>query len=120
MSDKITINTHLSRIDSIGAEVEAEPFRVGVGASKFITFPPINDLPFEDADTILTQIEAAQAEHIPSFSALFRAWLSDEDYKLLMSAQPTFGQMTGLFKALMDAYQEQVGTPGEGPSSASA
>ncbi|AYD89668.1 hypothetical protein D5R93_05710 [Actinomyces lilanjuaniae] len=120
MSDSITISTNLSRLSSLENETTREPFRVGVGASKFITFPDINDLPFEKADTIITQVEAADSGGLPSMRSLLESWLSEEDYRLLKEARPSMRTVAALIRSLMEYYQEAVGTPGEDGSSSPA
>lgn len=119
MSDRITITTNLSKISAVEAETEHEPFRVGIGNSKFITFPAIQDLPFEQADRVLSQLTHAEENGLLT-SELLSAWLSEEDYKALRAANPSMRTIVALVREVNAYYEEAAGNEGEDDSSASA
>ncbi|WP_103061588.1 hypothetical protein [Actinomyces qiguomingii] len=121
MADKITVTTSLSKISAIEAETSPEPFRVGIGKSKYVTFPAIQDLPFEQADHVLTMLNHAE-EYGEGFSlqTLLASWLSEKDYKALQAANPSMRTVAAMIKQVNDYYEEAAGTEGEDASSASA
>jgi len=101
----------------VEAEVNQDPAMYPLKSGKLVTFPDIFDLPIEEAEDFLDQMNQAAREG--KISPLLKKWLSEEDYEALSGEYPTLRKIKPVFYAVMNYYQGVWGDAGEGTASAS-
>ncbi|WP_435199579.1 hypothetical protein [Janibacter sp. GS2] len=113
MSDKPVVHSTRPKLQP---ETKAGPY---VFAAKVddknvrITFPDPDEMPWEDAEELLSDIVAPETT---SRQALTR-WLDDEQYEALKSLNLTFGEMRTLMEKVGEHYKHLLGGPGESDAS---
>ncbi|POH58922.1 hypothetical protein [Arthrobacter glacialis] len=110
--DKPNISLTLAALE---AEVgKPEPFVLALRGGKRITFPDIFDLPVDEAETFIKDMESAGTD----LNALER-WLSADDFAKYKEAKLTLRTHSALIERVQNYYEQTVGKPGEGNASAS-
>lgn len=100
------------------SELEAEygtpePFVYTTKASKRVTFPDIFDLPAEEAEKFLTDMETRND------SENLKAWLSGKDHEALVEDKLSLRQRKNLMFKVLNYYQGVMGDSGEDTASGS-
>lgn len=103
-------------IDALMAETQApEPFRFAIGNSKIVTFPDLYDVPVEEAEEFLEQLNNLGSNDMEFLGN----WLSEEDFELYKSAGLKLRQHARLMNMVLDYYEASMGKRPEGSASAS-
>lgn len=111
--DKPSINLSLAALE---AEVaKPEPFVLALSGGKRITFPDLFDMPADEAEAFFADIETP-GKHDFEFLA---KWLSKADFEAYKAAKVPLRVHRALMQRVFSYYEQTVGTPGEGPASAS-
>lgn len=100
---------------NISDELNQDPAQYPLANGKLVTFPDIFDMPTEQAEEFLDQMNAAGREG--KISPVLKKWLSPEDYKALDAEYPTMRKIKPVFYAVMNYYQGVWGDQGEDPAS---
>lgn len=107
-------NIHLT-LTELEAEVgKPEPFVLALRSGKRITFPDIFDMPVEEAETFLKDMDGAGTD----MNAL-KKWLSADDFAKYKDAKITLRTHSALIERVQAYYEQTVGKPGEGNASES-
>lgn len=104
----------LSALDKLDGAAAVEEFTFGL-KNKVITFPDPFNLDAEETERFLLDMSKLQSP-----MAVFKRWLSDEDYQVLVDAHLTGRQAAVLLKAANRHYEALLGDQGEGLPSATA
>lgn len=92
-------------------EVNPDPAQYPLKSGKLVTFPDIFDLPTEEAENLLDEMNAAANNG--KVSPFLKKWLSKEDYTALDAEYPTMRMVRPVFYAVMNYYQGTWGEEGE-------
>ncbi|WP_172121315.1 hypothetical protein [Actinomyces faecalis] len=102
----------LAALNDLDGAAAPGPFTFGIG-SKVVTFPDPMDLPAEETERFLTDMQSLSWP-----MEVFRRWLSDEDYQLLVDQRLTGRQAVLLLRQANRHYEAGMGSLGKGePSS---
>lgn len=99
----------------ISDERNQDPAQYPLANGRLVTFPDIFDMPTEEAEDFLDQLD--EASRAGKISPVLKRWLSPEDYEALNAEYPTIRKLKPVFYAVMDYYQGVWGNQGEGDAS---
>lgn len=100
----------LSKLDGAAAP---EPFTLGI-AGRVVTFPDPLGMSIDETERFMAGVEGAD-----SLSAVFKEWLSGDDYAVV-AKHLTARQAGILMRKVQEHYGTFLGSPGEGPASTTA
>lgn len=110
-TDKPKINFSFSELDN---EVEnPDPFVYTTKASKRVTFPDLYGMDADEGEKFLWELRTKPD------GVVIKKWLSADDQANLAEDKLSLRQRTTLLQHVMAYYEGTMGTPGEGPASAS-
>ena len=92
-----------------------DPIKVPLKGGGFITFPDVFDMPIEDAETFFREVNRGMSNGI--LTAALRKWLSEDDFDALVEAFPMYRKLNPVVQRVMQKYEAQWGTEGEGSAS---
>ncbi len=101
----------ISALDKLDGAADVTPFTFGI-ASHVVTFPDVLAMDAEDTEAFMRDVEP-----MTGAMAVFKRWLTAEDYQVLRDAHLTGRQATILLREVNRYYQAALGEPGEGSSS---
>lgn len=96
-------------------EINQDPAQYPLKSGKLVTFPDIFDMPTEDAENFLDEMDSAG--RAGKVSQILKKWLSPEDYKALDAEYPTLRKIKPVFEAVMNYYMGIWGSTGEDSAS---
>lgn len=94
----------------LDVEATGEGYEIDLGEAGVIAFPDPDDLALDDAEALMSAIEDPSAPP----SAVFRAWLSPEDYEKFIAARLTLREVKALSQDLGRHYSAFFGSQGNG------
>jgi len=92
-----------------------DPIKIALKGGKTITFPDVYDMPLEEAESFFREVGKGLNSGI--LTPALKRWLSVDDYTALVDAFPTYRRLNPVIRRVMDKYERQWGTEGEGPAS---
>lgn len=105
MTDKPKV--HFSYNDLESESNDPDPFVYTTKASKRVTFPDIFDLPADEGEKFLSDMETL------SDSEILKKWLSDKDLKALQEDKLSLRRRSVLMYKVLNYYQGVTGDSGE-------
>src|SRR5690554_1775774 len=101
--------------DILALDENKDPIQVPVGDSKLVTFPDIFDMPIEEAEGMLVELNNSLSQ--ATLTPTLKKWLSEEDYNSLIARYPSYRKLLALINRVLQRYESVWGSPGEEPTS---
>ena len=114
--DKLKNVVSVADLETEVAENE-DPITIALKSGKRITFPDVYDMPLAEAEAFFREVARAQGSGV--FTPVLDKWLPKEDVKALTEAFPTYRRLNPVVQRVMQKYEAQWGSEGEGDASAS-
>ncbi len=112
MATKPTLT--LAALDKLDGAAASEPFTFGI-KNKVITFPDPFDMDATETETFMEDVQK-----LTTPMAIFKRWLSQDDFKVLVDSHLTGRQATVLLREANRHYEAILGDTGKEQSSTTA
>lgn len=107
-------SVHLTEQDLLDESQAPEPFVFALSSSKRIVFPDLFDLPANEADEFLTEME----KYGKNDFKFLEKWLPEKDFKTYKEANLPLRAHARLMTRVLNYYRATLGDEGEDNASA--